>query len=136
MALREAQRQAAQALSDIFIEHGIAHAFIGGFAVNVLGHNRSTEDVDIEVDIANPTELRDQITRLLIEPDSRFSLVNLKLFFTPTDHPELRVPIETLPIGELGLPRRLAVIQSGDSLSKFFRTIFNPLRHNLTYYLH
>lgn len=120
MTPQEAQMQAAQALSDILSEHEVAHAFIGGFAVNVLGHNRATRDVDVEIDVADAAELRGRISQLLIERDARFSQVNIKLFFTPTNHPELRVPIETLPIGELGLPRRLAVIQLGDSLSKFF----------------
>ena len=110
--------QAAQTLSDIFSEHRIAHAFIGGFAVNVLGHNRVTRDVDVEIDVTNSAKLRDRIFQLLIKPDTRFSQENLKLFFTPANHPELRVPIETLPIGELGLPCRLAVIQSPRRLSQ------------------
>ena len=89
--------QAAQTLSDILSEHRIAHAFIGGFAVNVLGHNRVTTDVDVEIDVSDAAELRGRILQLLIKPDTRISQENLKLFFTPTDHPELRVPIETLP---------------------------------------
>lgn len=137
MTPHEAQMQAAQALSDLLTEQEVAHAFIGGFAVNVLGHNRATTDVDVEIDVAEAAELRGRISPLLVERDARFSQDNLKLFFTPSNHPELRVPIETLPVGELGLPRRLAVIQLGDSLGKFFRAI-HPQPHvviqrNLTY---
>ncbi len=120
----EAQMQAAQALSNILLEQNIAHAFIGGFAVNTLGQNRSTADVDVEIDIADIAELRGLISQLT-DRDVRFSLENSKLFFTPVNHPELRVPMETLPIGELGLPRELSVVRRADSFSKFFDTILN-----------
>lgn len=124
MTQSEAQMQAAQALSTILLEQNIAHAFIGGFAVNTLGHNRTTDDVDVEIDVANIAELRGLVSQLK-DHDARFSLENLRLFFTPANHPELRVPVETLPIGELGLPRELLVVRCGDSSSKFFDTILN-----------
>ncbi|KAI5861125.1 hypothetical protein GGS23DRAFT_577127 [Durotheca rogersii] len=112
----EAQRIAATAMSSILSEHQIAHAFIGGFAVATLGHSRATIDIDVEIDVANISELRGRVRQLLTESDARFSVQHAKLFFTPapTDHPDSRVTIETLPIGELGLPRRLAVIWPND----------------------
>lgn len=48
----------AQALSDILSEHEVAHAFIGGFVVNLHGQTRATKDVDVEIDIADAAELR------------------------------------------------------------------------------
>jgi hypothetical protein len=129
MTPQEAQKQAATAMSDILSEHEIAHAFIGGFAVNLLGHFRETADVDVEVDVAAATELQGRISPLLMERDGRFSLEHSKLFFTPSNHPELRVPVETLPIGELGLPPRLEIFRPGDSeyLSRHLQILGAPI---------
>ena len=115
MTLQEAQTQAATALSNILSSHKIAHAFIGGFAVNLLGYIRETVDVDVEVNVADVAEVRGRISPLVMEQDKRFSLEHFRLFFTPSNQPELRVPVETLPIGELGLPRRLEVFRPGGS---------------------
>ncbi len=60
----EAQTQAAKALSSILAEHGIGHAFIGGFAVNLLGNNRETADIDLEIDIADPADMRARVTKI------------------------------------------------------------------------
>lgn len=40
------QVEAARAISNIFEEQGIKHAIIGGYALNLFGHNRNTIDVD------------------------------------------------------------------------------------------
>ncbi|KAI9656987.1 MAG: hypothetical protein M1829_000360 [Trizodia sp. TS-e1964] len=117
MSLTEAQKLAAIGLSDVLTSINIPHAFIGGFAVRLLGHIRETEDIDVEVDVADLSDLRGRIAEILTERDSRFLVRGLSLTFTPLDHPEFCIPVETLPIGSLGLPRRLEVIQmEGDSI--------------------
>jgi len=55
--------QTAMAMSNILSKHEIAHAFIGGFAINLLGHTRETTDVDVEVDIAEGTLTRSPYCR-------------------------------------------------------------------------
>ncbi|KAF5642517.1 uncharacterized protein FTJAE_3674 [Fusarium tjaetaba] len=110
-------REAAQAFSRILTDTNIEHAFIGGFALNLLGSNRETLDIDVEVamDDANPNELRPHLVQLLREADQRFIISDLKLFFVPkNDQWELRVPIETLVRGMLGLPRRFSILRPGD----------------------
>ncbi|KAF5586359.1 hypothetical protein FPCIR_7969 [Fusarium pseudocircinatum] len=108
-------REAAQAFSRILTEHNIEHAFIGGFALNVLGSNRETLDIDVEVALgdAKPNELRPRLVQLLREADQRFMISDLKLFFVPNGQ-DLRVPIETLARGTLGLPRRFTILRPGD----------------------
>ncbi len=121
MNRQEAQVQAAKALSKILAEHGIGHAFIGGFAVNLLGNDRETADIDVEIDAGDYVDMRARVTKILVENDTRFSYEHLKLVFTPADHPEWPVPVETLPIGMLGLPCHLDFIRPGDGrhLSSF-----------------
>lgn len=104
MKTEDAQKLAASVLASILTSHGINHAFIGGFAVRILGHRRETEDIDVELDILPGPEPRHELVQLLLDADPRFSVVNLKLFFTPSDTPDLHIPVETLPIGELNLP--------------------------------
>lgn len=41
--------EAAVALSRILRENGVEHAYIDGLAVNLLGYQRTTDDIDIEV---------------------------------------------------------------------------------------
>ncbi|KAG9495043.1 hypothetical protein J7337_013274 [Fusarium musae] len=109
-------REAAQAFSRILTDHNIDHAFIGGFALNLLGSNRATLDVDVEIamDNANPNELRLYLVQLLREADQRFMISDVKLFFFPNEQWDLRVPIETLARGTLGLPRRFSIIRPGN----------------------
>ncbi|KAF5551292.1 hypothetical protein FMEXI_3410 [Fusarium mexicanum] len=106
-------KEAAQAFSRILTDQSIEHAFIGGFALNVLGSDRETLDIDVEVamDDVKPNELRPRLLQLL--QDQRFIVSNLKLFFVP-DHWDLRVPVETLARGTLGLPRRFSILRPGD----------------------
>lgn len=116
-------REAAQAFSHILTDHNIDHAFIGGFALNLLGSNRETLDIDVEVamDNANPNELRLYLVQLLREADQRFMISDLKLFFFPNEQWDLRVPIETLARGTLGLPHRFSILRPGDGKSKCLR---------------
>jgi hypothetical protein len=111
-AFQKAKDEAAAAMSRILQQHGIRHAYIGGYAVNTLGHKRNTADIDVEVDIENKEEARRNMVRFLTEADARFSVDshNRKLTFT---HGTERVPIETLPVGELGLPRKVETIMAG-----------------------
>ena len=102
---------AAAAMSRILQQHSIQHAYIGGYAVTTLGHMRNTLDIDVEVDVENKVEALRTMVQLLIQADGRFSLDNNKLIFTNGPH---RVPIETLPVGELGLPRKIETIQAGE----------------------
>ncbi|PNP84047.1 hypothetical protein FNYG_02735 [Fusarium nygamai] len=108
-------REAAQAFSRILTDNNIEHAFIGGFALNLLGSNRETLDIDVEVamDDAKPNELRPRLVQLLGDTDQRFMISDLKLFFVPNGQ-DLRVPIETLARGMLGLPRRFSILRPGD----------------------
>ncbi|KAI1074772.1 hypothetical protein F5B20DRAFT_595816 [Whalleya microplaca] len=106
MAAQVDQLEAAKALHNILRSNNIDHAVIGGFAVRLLGHNRHTEDVDVEIDFA--ANMRDQLTQLLSQHDGRFAVQHYKLFFTPTNSNN-KVCIETLPLGELGLPRQLRI---------------------------
>ena len=60
----------------------------------------------------NGGELRNRI-QFLVQGDTWFSIQHHKLFFTP-DNSDLHIPVETLPIGELGLPRRVDVLRPGE----------------------
>lgn len=102
------QLEAAEALSSILRSHDIDHAVIGGFAVNLLGHHRSTQDIDVEINFAG--NMRDELTQLLKQHDKRFAVQHHKLFFTPADSDNM-IPVETLPLGELGLPRELRIFK-------------------------
>lgn len=117
--LKVHQTAAAKALSVILQKHGIEHAIIGGFAVNLLGFQRTTHDVDVQIDVSNVMELRGRIVQLLTQEDPRFSLQHHKIWFTAADRIQMRVPVETLPIGELGLPQQMKIHRPGDGEFKF-----------------
>ncbi|KAK6517971.1 hypothetical protein TWF506_005138 [Arthrobotrys conoides] len=68
---------AAMELSSILTKAGVAHAIIGGAAVNMLGSNRLTEDVDILVE---PPAI--QHRELLLSSSNSFSMSELKLAYT------------------------------------------------------
>ncbi|GKT65297.1 hypothetical protein ColTof4_09351 [Colletotrichum tofieldiae] len=110
----ETMKQAAALLSKILQENQIEHAFIGGFAVRMLGHERETLDIDVEIGVTNAQEMRSLVTRVLCDADSRFVVSHLKLFFVPDGNQEMRVPVETLARGTLNLPRQLTVVRPGD----------------------
>lgn len=120
----ELRRDAADALSHILSSHNIAHAWIGGFALQALGATRNTTDIDIEIDVPSVDDIHSRIGPMIVSADPRFSIHNLKLYFTASGSDCLtprRVPIETLPIGSLNLPRRLQVVPDGkDYLIKAF----------------
>jgi hypothetical protein len=84
-----AKDKAAATMSRISEQYGIKHAYIGGHAMTTLGH-----------DVDNRAPALRNMVQLLIQEDSKFSVENNKLVFTYETH---RVPIETLPVGELGL---------------------------------
>ncbi|KAH0495712.1 hypothetical protein TgHK011_009245 [Trichoderma gracile] len=112
---QQAQRMAASAFSAHFTAQQVEHAFIGGFAVQTLGSTRRTEDIDVQIDInLQEPGSREQMVQRLIAADSRFSLQGTKLFFTPVEAPEHVVPVETLPIGSIGLPPTLDIIRFSD----------------------
>lgn len=104
---------AASALSAVLTNHHVEHAFIGGFAVQIIGSLRRTEDIDVQIDLTDGTS-REQVVQHLLAADSRFSVRDTKLSFTPAEAPEYSVPIETLPVGSLGLPPALDIIRLGD----------------------
>ncbi|KAK1777350.1 hypothetical protein QBC45DRAFT_479303 [Copromyces sp. CBS 386.78] len=130
-----ARLQAATALSGILSRHNIPHAFIGGFAFNLLGTSRSTLDIDVIIEDSafsptpgpsspttwTPTKTPEpihQIRQLLVDSDERFGLVESglspKLVFTAQTEEEeekkspVRVPVETLRAGSLGLPQHIS----------------------------
>jgi hypothetical protein len=102
--VKAAQLEAAHTLSRILTQQGISHAFIGGFGIRLLGSTRPTEDIDVMIDVCDPCEITSRIRPLLQEQDSRFSVEGLKLYFTSGAHQHVRVTVETLAVGTLGLP--------------------------------
>lgn len=103
--------EAGQTLSQALSGLGVNHAFIGGFAVNLLGSQRSTDDIDVEVDTTDGVKLISRLIDPALGGDSRFTIHNNKLVFIPLDHDiSQRIPIELLRIGDLGLPKTLSVI--------------------------
>jgi len=78
-ATHTAHKTAAEAFTAVLTAAKVPHAFIGGFAVNMLGHHRYTGDVDVEVDAADIISLRAS----LVAADPRFVLVQNKLVFLP-----------------------------------------------------
>jgi hypothetical protein len=101
---KDAQLEAARAFSKILTQQGILHAFIGGFGIKLLGSPRDTEDIDAIVDVGDPLEIVSRIRPLLQEQDSRFSVDELKLYFTSKAAQQARVTVEMLAVGTLGLP--------------------------------
>ena len=55
----ETRVQAVKALSGVLSDNEITHALTRGFAANLLSHHRETVDVDVEIDVAKATEVRD-----------------------------------------------------------------------------
>ena len=128
-----ARLQAATALTRILTCHNIPHAFIGDFAFNLLGTSRSTLDIDVIIEdsafsptpgpsnqkTSTPTNTPEpihQIRQLLVDSDERFSLIGSglipKLVFTAQmeekgSNSPVRVPVETLRAGSLGLPQHI-----------------------------
>ncbi|KAG9228109.1 hypothetical protein BJ875DRAFT_538377 [Amylocarpus encephaloides] len=109
----ERRHRIALSISRILTEAGVEHAFIGGFATKVLGSNRPTADIDVEINVTASNEIIDRIRPLLLQEDYRFSIEHLKLYFTRDDDQRCRISVETLGIGTLGLPCRLSVIHLG-----------------------
>jgi len=102
--VKAAQLEAAHALSKLLTQQGILHAFIGGFGVRLLGATRPTEDIDVMIDVGDTREIFDRIRPLLQKQDARFSVEGLKLYFTSEANQQVRVNVETLAAGTLGLP--------------------------------
>ena len=102
--VKAAQLEAAHALSRLLTQQGILHAFIGGFAIRLLGATRPTEDIDAIIDVGDTQEIVDQIRPLLQKQDARFSVEGLKLYFTSEANQQVRVNVEILATGTLGLP--------------------------------
>ena len=67
-------------------------------------------DIDVEIGAENAIDLRGRIRQLVQQAGPRFAVKYLRILFVPDGH-QSRVPVETLPTGELGLPRRLLVIR-------------------------
>ena len=105
-----AQLEAANTLSGILTRQGILHAFIGGFGIRLLGSIRPTDDIDAMIDVSDSREIVNRIRPLLQEQDSRFSVDGLKLYFTSRAHQHVRVTVETLPVGTLGLPPHIITL--------------------------
>jgi hypothetical protein len=79
----------------------------------------TTHDIDIQIDVTDVTELRGRLVQLLMADDSRFSVENHKLFFNPLDAPGIKVPIEALRLGDIGLPRQLKIHYNDSGTSGF-----------------
>ena len=103
---------AARALSGHLNSRNIRHAYIGGFALTLLGSRRPTE-INVLIENADPMKLREEI----MEVDARsFADAGFQFYFITQDHDgrmvreELvlhsmnNVHVETLPTGTVGLP--------------------------------
>lgn len=101
----DAVKEAACTLSIILNQNNVGHAYIGGFALNLLGSDRETSDIDVLIDVDCPSLIRTYVTPILCGADSRFAVENYKLYFGPA-----RIPVELLTSGMLNLPRRLSII--------------------------
>ncbi|KAM0319420.1 hypothetical protein ACHAPQ_010366 [Fusarium lateritium] len=114
MSRRARMKEAAEIFSRILTRNNIQHAFIGGFALQMLDHDRETADIDVEVAVNHSDELRGHIVQILRNADSRFVVENHRLYFVPHALGEPRIPIETLARGSLNLPRNLSIMRPGD----------------------
>ncbi|KAF3152774.1 hypothetical protein TWF225_003969 [Orbilia oligospora] len=92
MSSRQEIINAATELSKTLTKVGVAHAIIGGAAVNMLGSERITKDVDI---LAEPQALRHR--EQLLRNSNRFSISNLQLVYTSESG--VVIPIEILEEG-------------------------------------
>ncbi|KAG5661355.1 hypothetical protein KAF25_005477 [Fusarium avenaceum] len=101
----DAMNEAAYTLSMILNGNHVGHAYIGGFALNLLGSDRETSDIDVLLDVDCPSHIHSYVTPILCGADSRFAVENYKLYFGPA-----RIPIELLTCGMLNLPRRLSIM--------------------------
>ncbi|WZH44201.1 hypothetical protein QYS62_005219 [Fusarium acuminatum] len=99
---------AAYTLSIIINQHNIGHTYIGGFALNLLGSDRETSDIDVLIDVDCPSLIDTYVTPILCGADSRFAVDNYKLYFGSS-----RIPLELLTCSILNLPRRLSIITAG-----------------------
>jgi hypothetical protein len=104
---KKSKLEAAHTLSRIFTQQETPHAFIGGFGVEHLGSVRPTDDIDTMIDVGDPGEIINRIRPLLQEQNYRFSVEGLKLYFTSGGNQNIRVTVETLAPGSLGLPPRI-----------------------------
>ncbi|KAH6964545.1 hypothetical protein DER45DRAFT_610868 [Fusarium avenaceum] len=100
-----AMNEAAYTLSMILNGNHVGHAYIGGFALNLLGSDRDTSDIDVLIDVDCPSHIHSYVTPILCGADSRFAVENYKLYFGPA-----HITIELLTCGMLNLPRRLSII--------------------------
>ncbi|KAF7424002.1 hypothetical protein PC9H_009302 [Pleurotus ostreatus] len=109
------QREAACILSDALRDLGYPHAYIGGYAMRLLGSTRFTEIIghDIDVLIKPGKEEMKHIRQKLIEVDPHFANIGVfKLYCqildpdapAPQSEARAHVLIETLATGNLGLP--------------------------------
>ncbi|KAF2395890.1 hypothetical protein EJ06DRAFT_534575 [Trichodelitschia bisporula] len=108
----KAMREAAAAVSSVMQSKGVEHAYIGGFAVNLLGGERHTEDIDMQVNLSAPELL--QLRAFLLEHDTRFSYEKVNLYFSSSNGH--KIPVETLPMPALGLPGALSCVTVGDEV--------------------
>ncbi|KAL4254133.1 hypothetical protein AB1N83_012912 [Pleurotus pulmonarius] len=106
------QREAACILSSALRDLGYHHAYIGGYAMRLLGSSRTTEDIDVLIKSEKMGEMN-HIRAKLIEADPRFANMGVFKLYCQLPDPDAPVPqaearthvlIETLATGNLGLP--------------------------------
>ncbi|KAL4076327.1 hypothetical protein J3A83DRAFT_2178016 [Scleroderma citrinum] len=125
------QSKAATYLSACLELLGCPHAYIGGFAWSLLGSNRPTQDIDVLIDTKNWR--MEDLRQKLLELNSQFASVGIKLYFVKEGKDDLtgkvlvqkskhNVLIETLSTGSLGLP---AVVEPIYKISQEI-TILHP----------
>ncbi|KAI6772957.1 hypothetical protein HG530_003915 [Fusarium avenaceum] len=113
--------EAAYTLSMILNGNNVGHAYIGGFALNLLGSDRETTDIDVLIDVDCPSHIHSYVTPILCGADSRFAVENYKLYFGPA-----HIPIELLTCGTLNLPRRLSIIPTDTPIFQVPLPILQP----------
>ncbi|KKZ61833.1 hypothetical protein EMCG_03622 [[Emmonsia] crescens] len=91
----------ASVVSNVLNSKGKPHAFFGGYAVTLLGGDRTTEDVDLIV-----VEPADSIRQLLLESDPGFFMSSTnELLYRKIDASgqEKHIPVEILQGGEVSI---------------------------------
>ena len=103
-------RAAALALTELLRDNGVQHAYIGGFATNMLGSVRSTEDIDVVVQLS-PAVFNSSIMPKLLQ-DHRFNSTREMggLYFR---HPRRNIKVDVIPGGEMETPNTLGNIREG-----------------------
>ncbi len=111
------QSLAAHELSSLLNKLDIRHAVIGGVALRLLGGTRTTEDIDMLMEVP-PEQITQVVKPAIVKMSNHFALLGFKMYFSPNlmegvSGAELirankqNVLVETLATATLGLPEEI-----------------------------